>query len=639
MNKNDSKKISIIVPIYNVEKYLDKCLESLLNQTYKNIEIVCVEDCSTDSSRDVLNKYRNNKKIKIVLNKNNSGLSFSRNEGLKHATGDYIGFVDSDDYVDADYYEKMMETIINDNSDLAIADIKTVFEKENYEMLNKAYNESQDSLGFINNGLAASACNKLFKKNLIKKYEFEVGKVNEDLAVIIPTIVSAKKVSYVENAYYYYVQRNNSIQNSQFSDKRFDIVYGVDLTLERIKGCDNYEKIKDAIIFNQIILFFIYVIPKINNIFVRARVIRKYNKLTKKYKIRENIYFWRFLDQSGKKYRIYYKLLFKLMCNGFSLMTSLCIFIFNVAKKLFKAPVIKKFNDADLVKKAKNNGNYSDYGLKISVVIPNYNYARFIGQRLYSVLSQKVKIYELIILDDNSKDNSMDIIDYYCNLINPYINVKKIYNSKNSGSAFSQWKKGFENATGDYVWIAEADDYCDSNLLRELINPLKLNKNIVISYADTAFIDSDGRVIVKSIRPEIDIQKTGHWNNSFVNDGLSEIRNYMFLNCTIANVSSALIKNDNYDNYLKLSSNYRQAGDWLFYVNAVSRGSIAFINKPLNYYRVHGNNVSSVMNSQKHIEEILSIYEYINSKFKIKENGANLQKERISFLKKVWGVK
>ena len=631
--------ISVIVPIYNVEKYLDKCLDSLLNQTYENIEIICVEDHSPDNSREVLKKYKNNDKVKIIYNEKNMGLSYSRNVGIKEATGDYVGFVDSDDYISLDFYEKLFNQMMKDDSEIAIADIKIVEEANNTETISSVYTKTKDNIGFINNGLAASACNKLFKKELFKKYEFAVGKVNEDIAVIIPILAEAKKISYVEDTYYYYIQRGNSIQNSKFSQKRFDIIDAVDLTLERVKDNKRFEDIKDAIVFNQIIALLLYVIPKIRNIFERSTAIKKYYKLTKKYDVRNNKNFLEFLANSGKKYRLYYKMLFKLTFSGFSFLASMLIALFDLLRSILKRPVIKEYDDESIVDKAKKNASCSDCGIKISVVIPNYNYARFLGQRLDSILSQQVRLHEIIILDDCSKDNSKEVMEKYAKSLKPYIKVRTVYNEKNSGSAFKQWQKGFELATGDYVWIAEADDYCDKKLLKELVKPILKDNEVVISYADTSFIDTNGCYMMKTIKPEIDIQKSGHWNSNYINNGLDEIHDYTFLNCTIANVSSALLKRGDYSEYLNLSCNYKQAGDWLFYVNLMSLGKIAFVNKPLNYYRVHGNNVSSVMNKKKHLDEITSIYEYINSNFKLKEDAKKLQKDRIEFLKKAWRVK
>lgn len=636
-----NKKISVIVAVYNTEKYVERCLNSLLNQTYQNLEIIVVEDDSTDNSKEVLKKYSHNDKVKLIYNKKNSGLSYSRNVGLENATGSYIGYIDSDDYVDLDYYEKLMQSIIDSKAEIAICDIKVVDEDTNTEVISRCCNNDEFTVyNVVDNGLAASACNKLFKKELISKYKFAEGKVNEDIAVVIPTIVNAKMITYAKT-YYYYVQRGGSIQNSGFSDKRFDIFYGVKTTLERIKDNKDYESLKDAIVFNQLIVLLIYVIPKEKNWNRRKEILKKYNELVYEYQIRQNHNFWTFLQNCGKKHRIYYKMLFKLNCEGHYSLSNSLMSIYNLLSKVLKPKKVisDNINLEDLVLLTKKQKELPDEEIKISVIVPNYNYAKFMYQRIYSILRQNYKLYELIILDDCSKDNSKEVIDDICNKLKDYIDIKSVYNTTNSGSAFKQWKKGMKLAKGDYVWIAEADDYCDAKLLRTLVKPIKKNKNIMISYSDTAFIDTFGNIIIKSIKPEIDIQKSGHWDKSYVNNGLDEIKNYSYLNCTIANVSSAIIKNGDYEEYLKMSGEFKQAGDWLFYVNLISNGDIAYSNKILNYYRVHGNNVSSTMNHQKHIDEINKIHKYYVDKFDLTDKEIKMMKERIDFLKKAWKLK
>ena len=123
----------------------------------------------------------------------------------------------------------------------------------------------------------------------------------------------------------------------------------------------------------------------------------------------------------------------------------------------------------ELILLAQKNQNLDHNVPKISVVIPNYNYAKFLNQRLVSILKQRVYIHEILILDDCSTDQSQELIDQFVELLNPYINIQKIYNSKNSGSPFKQWEKGFDLASGDYVWICEADDYCNEHLLFTLV--------------------------------------------------------------------------------------------------------------------------------------------------------------------------
>ena len=163
--------------------------------------------------------------------------------------------------------------------------MKVVYDDTNMEIISKCCNGDTFNLyNVVNNGLAASACNKLFKKELISKYPFAEGKVNEDIAVIIPALVNSKKISYA-NTYYYYVQRGGSIQNSGFSDKRFDIFYGVKVTLERIKKSKYYDEIKDVLVYNQLIVLLLYVIPKETTFIRRQIILKKFNELSLEYNI------------------------------------------------------------------------------------------------------------------------------------------------------------------------------------------------------------------------------------------------------------------------------------------------------------------------------------------------------------------
>jgi glycosyltransferase involved in cell wall biosynthesis len=643
MKKVKEILISVIVPCYNVEKYIVKCLDSLVNQKQKNIEIIIVEDCSTDKTRLVIEDYLSNHashNIVYIKNDINKGLAESRNIGISKASGKYIGFVDSDDYVGDDYYFELYAAIVSHNADLAIADMNIVYENRNNAVqLSKVTDGGVDALDFVNNGLAASACNKLISIDLMKRFPFLSGKINEDIAAIIPIIVNASKIVYVSNVQYNYVQRDSSIQNSSISFRRFDVFDAVEVCLKKIRNIKLYSKYKEAIIYQQIIMFFIYVIPKEKQFFKRYKLLKQFNKLSKKYDIRKNSLLWNFLARQGRYHKYYYKLLLKLNCSRFYFLTNLLISLYNFYRlKVVKSVIKDNITIDDLIKMAKRQRQLKSKNLTISVVIPNYNYERFMLQRLYSILCQKVKINEIIILDDCSTDNSRKLIDKLYKNLSPIINIKKIYNDVNSGSAFKQWQKGFELAKSDYVWIAEADDYCNVKFLKEVTKPIRKDNNIMISYSDTAFIDVDGKIFMRTIKPEIDIMKTHHWDSSYVNDGVNEIKNYSYLNCTIANVSSAIIKNSNYNNFFKDSGEYKQAGDWLFYVNVISNGKIAYCNETLNYYRVHGNNVSSVTKKQAHFDEIKRIHKYFIKKFKLTAKHKKMINKRYEFLKRVWDI-
>jgi glycosyltransferase involved in cell wall biosynthesis len=309
----------------------------------------------------------------------------------------------------------------------------------------------------------------------------------------------------------------------------------------------------------------------------------------------------------------------------------------DIIRKITKRTVIQRYIDLDdLEKLAKKQQKKKQGKIKISVVLPNYNYEKFLFPRLYSILNQTEKIYEIIILDDCSKDGSRILIDKIVERLYPYIKIKKVYNQTNSGCAFKQWQKGFALATGDYVWITEADDCCQKTLIEKLVKPIKENNNIYISYADTAFINAWDKIILKTIKPEIDIRKTNHWEKDFVNEGIKEIEQYAFLNCTIANVSSCIIKRDNYDDIFEKCIQYRQAGDYLFYVSVMKKGYIAFCNEPLNYYRLHGNNVTSNTKKQNHLDEIKRVHAEIEKMIDLTDWHKEEIQKRYDFLTKVW---
>lgn len=651
MSKNDL--ISIIVPCYNVEKYVEKAINSILGQSYENIEILAVDDCSSDKTYEILlelnKKYSN--KIRVIKNKKNKGAAYSRNVALKQAKGKYIGFIDPDDYIDKDYYKNLYEKMIEDNADISITDIVLVDEKGN--VLNgpiRCYNGEELNIeNVLNCGLVASPCNKLFKKNVIEKFPFLEGKMNEDVASIIPALVNSKeKLTYVNGEKYYYVQRKNSAQNSDFSEKRFDMFEAIDICLDKISKEKNYQNYAQIILYHQVLMLYTCVIVEIEDSKKRAYIIKKFLKLQKKYKLYNNSLAKFYIASQRKIFRGFYFLLIKLLrFNSAKMINAIvnlknftyntCRYLKRQIRRAFGKNVIKyNIKLKDVVKMAKKQKNMKDNDVKISVVIPNYNYAKFMYQRLYSILYQNVKIHEIILLDDCSNDNSKDVINKIYDKISKYINIKVIYNEKNSGSPFKQWKKGFLEATGDYVWIAEADDYCSNKMLEKLVEKINENKSIQIAYVDTAFIDEYGNIMLKTITPEIDIMKTGHWNDSFVDKGISEIEKYCFLNCIIANVSSCLIKNENYDDIFEKISVYKQAGDWLFYNLVMERGDLCYVNLPINYYRVHGSNVTSVTKKQKHFDEIKMIHDENRKLIDFTPWHEEEINKRYEFLKRVW---
>ena len=277
---------------------------------------------------------------------------------------------------------------------------------------------------------------------------------------------------------------------------------------------------------------------------------------------------------------------------------------------------------------------------KVSVVIPNYNYENYIIERIDSILLQTYPIYELIILDDKSTDNSVKVIEEKIKEIKtkyPNTNIKFMPNEKNSGNVFKQWNKAFEVSTGDYLWIAEADDSCSNIFLQEIMRPFEKNKNVVVSYCESLTMDENNKILMRNLRKWIDIFKTKKWESSFIENGEEYIKDYLSANNTIANVSSLVFKkldNVDYSKYLKEAEEYKLAGDWYFYEKVLNYGDIAYNHHSYNYHRMHSNSVTLTTKREKEYEEMCHIQDDIikNHNLSIKSKN-NIKQRRDDFQK------
>lgn len=228
--------ISIIVPVYNVESYLPECLESIAKQTYKNLQIILVDDGSKDLSPIICDEWAK-KDIRVkVIHKVNGGLSDARNEGLKNAVGEYVCFVDSDDILNPDFVKLLYDAIIQCNTPISACKIQCFFDGDipNFEDVENQLRllSAEEALEQIldGNGVSASACNKMYTADLLKGESFVYGKHHEDEFFTYRIIDRAEQIAYTNSALYYYRQRAGSIMTS-FSIKRLD---ALEAFLERL---------------------------------------------------------------------------------------------------------------------------------------------------------------------------------------------------------------------------------------------------------------------------------------------------------------------------------------------------------------------------------------------------------------------
>jgi glycosyltransferase involved in cell wall biosynthesis len=251
--------------------------------------------------------------------------------------------------------------------------------------------------------------------------------------------------------------------------------------------------------------------------------------------------------------------------------------------------------------------SYEHHDLLVSIIVPNYNHARFLTQRLQTILDQTYRDFELIILDDASTDDSREVIEKFAQ--DP--RVRTVYNEKNTGSPFIQWNRGVAQAKGDYVWIAESDDYADPELLQSLVAVLRSRENLAVVYSQSWHVVDDGSVI-GTIAPFYSDLDHGRWMQDFVNDGKDECSRYLIRKNTIPNASAAVFRRQLYEEAGGADANMRLAGDWMLWAKLLLRGDVAFVAKPLNYYRCHSSTVrSSVLYSTSEIEEFYRVCTFI----------------------------
>lgn len=224
-------KISIIVPVYNIDKYLSNCLDSILDQTFTDFEVIAVNDGSTDQSGSICEAYATRDQRIKVVHKKHGGVSSSRNLGVEHAKGDYIGFVDGDDYIHAHMYHNLYERCMETESDISICklgreiDGKLINHIENPYMKVLNNEEAMDEL-FKGTLYRFSLCNKLFHKHCFAGVQFPEGRIHEDLSTTYQLFAKANKVVYTNRSGYIYVKRKNSILTTRFHEKRLDSLIG-----------------------------------------------------------------------------------------------------------------------------------------------------------------------------------------------------------------------------------------------------------------------------------------------------------------------------------------------------------------------------------------------------------------------------
>lgn len=221
--------VSVIVPIYNIEKYIDRCVESIVAQTYQNLEIILVDDGSTDNSGLICDEWEKKDKRIEVIHKINGGLSDARNTGIEKSRGELVSFIDGDDEIDKEMYEKLVKVLYRNNADISMCRMKKIEPNREYptrEFLNDSDEiifDGKEAMRFLLlDNIDCSVCLKVYRRKLFNELRFPFGKTNEDFAVLYKLFYRSKRIVYIQDILYFYYYRKQSITSSSFSIKQFD---------------------------------------------------------------------------------------------------------------------------------------------------------------------------------------------------------------------------------------------------------------------------------------------------------------------------------------------------------------------------------------------------------------------------------
>lgn len=292
--------VSVIVPVYNVEKYLEECINSIIKQTYRNIEIILVDDGSIDKSGEICDRYlKLDERIKVI-HKENKGLSDTRNVGIDYAKGKYICFIDSDDCIDNRYVEILYNSCVKNNCKISQCDYvefmdgQDMPEMQEVEIKEKSFTSEEMLEGIYNENHIRNiiAVNKLYERELFNNVKYTVGKIHEDESTTYKLFLNCNMIAYVDKQLYFYRKRNDSITGQAFSLKKLDYVEALEERITILKN-KNMKKLYALTLKEYAYILLSYYnkfkkyLPKEKE--ERKKLIKKYRRIVKKIIVQKNL--------------------------------------------------------------------------------------------------------------------------------------------------------------------------------------------------------------------------------------------------------------------------------------------------------------------------------------------------------------
>ena len=468
---SENVKVSVIIPVYNSAQYLAKCIESMLNQTLRDIEIICVDDGSTDESLDILNSYKKIDERVKILKQENRYAGVARNKGMKIAKGEYLFFLDSDDFSADTLLEKVYLKGKEANADVVFFGAKQYHEDtDTYTDANWYFNRKRlpqkevfnkyDVPDEIFNITSIAPWTKVFRREFVqeKKLQFQDLKNSNDLYFVMLSECLADRITFVdEDLTYYRVGRKGSLQNSKDKDP-LCFMTAMNAVYKQLIESKIYEVVKRSF-DNTYINTCRYNMVSTNDIDVKKIVYKAVYENSKNIEC---------LDYEDA---YYYNLAF--------------VNVVRSAKKVLEFwDTQERMYDEEIVcvKQLKVTKP-----ILISVIVPVYNVEDYVVQTIDSLLNQSLKNIEIICINDGSTDRSLDVLK------RKYADISKIsiYTQKNQGLSATR-NNGVKIAKGKYIYFIDSDDLLEENALEVLYDKLEKNKLDVLFFdAESFFENSD----------------------------------------------------------------------------------------------------------------------------------------------------
>ena len=454
-------KVSVIIPVYNVEKYLRECLDSVVNQTLKDIEIICVNDGSTDNSLKILEEYASQDSRIKIINQENQGAGAARNKGLEFAQGEYLSFLDSDDYFEPDMLKMMYDkSKLNDLDIVVVKSRQYDLLTNNFSNIETAFNVQflpkkeifnySDATDYIFNIFNGWAWDKLFKKDfiLLNKIKFQnLPKLN-DMYFVYAALILAKKISIIDEVLITHRINISTQLSANYNEYPNCFLLVMEQLKKLLVQLCLYEKLQRSFI-NRVI--------DLNFLFLKKLPPKEANKLAKK--LKKDIFPQLDIYSKPKDFFFNFKNIYEELKD------------FAPNSFLFKHWYERLFS----IKNTYKHKIITFLGIKIrkrhnaliSIIIPAYNTEKYLDKCLQSMLNQTFKNIEVICINDGSTDNSLQIMKKFAQKDKRFVVIDK----PNTGQADCR-NIGLELAKGSYIMFCDSDDTYQPNMCKKMLNTL-----------------------------------------------------------------------------------------------------------------------------------------------------------------------